>query len=366
MTITFLLGNGFDLNLGLKTQYKHFYKYYLSLDNKDDTPVIETFKKDLSDNLENWSDLEMVLGQYAKNFNNENENDFIELLYNIQDSLADYLDSQDSTFTISEEDKKKAISDLLLPENYLTPREKQEFLEFKKQLSTNSTIVNVITFNYTKTFENIYGWAGKPLSIGSKRIGNTVYNDEIKLFEHIHGTTDDNMILGVNDSTQISNDDLKNATKTIRALVKTEMNLHAGTLRDNRCVSAIQNADLICVYGMSLGVTDIFWWEKICSRLANSHARLIIFSKANEVPSRRKYMGSNNKDELKNKLVSHFNYDAQIKKKILIQTFACLNSNIFKVNLKHPEKKTNIALAFEAVEKTDDNAQKSIKIASNL
>ena len=127
-----------------------------SLDNKDDTPVIETFKKDLSDNLENWSDLEMVLGQYAKNFNNENENDFIELLYNIQDSLADYLDSQDSTFTISEEDKKKAISDLLLPENYLTPREKQEFLEFKKQLSTNSTIVNVITFNYTKTFENIY------------------------------------------------------------------------------------------------------------------------------------------------------------------------------------------------------------------
>lgn len=173
------------------------------------------------------------------------------------------------------------------------------------------------------------------------------------------------MILGVNDSTQISNDDLKNATKTIRALVKTEMNLHAGTLRDNRCVSAIQNADLICVYGMSLGVTDKFWWEKICSRLANSHARLIIFSKANEVPSRRKYMGSNNKDELKNKLVSHFNYDAQIKKKILIQTFACLNSNIFKVNLKHPEKKTNIALAFEAVEKTDDN-EKSIKIASNL
>ncbi|MBR2967449.1 MAG: bacteriophage abortive infection AbiH family protein [Clostridia bacterium] len=365
MTITFLLGNGFDLNLGLKTQYKHFYEYYLSLDKTNDTPVIEAFKKDLADNLENWSDLEIVLGKYAEKFNNETENDFIELLYNIQDALADYLDKQDSTFTISDEDKKKAISDLILPENYLTLREKQDFLEYKKQINTNSYALNVISFNYTKTFENIFGWNGKPLTIGSRRAGNTVFNDEIKLFEHIHGTTDDNMILGVNDSTQINNEKLKIATKTIRALIKTEMNLHAGTLRDNRCVSAIQNADLICIYGMSLGETDKFWWEKICSRLANSHARLIIFSKANEVPSRRKYMASNNKDELKNKLVAHFNYDIQIKKRILNQTFVCLNSNMFKVKLNYPEKKSDIAIAFDAVEKLNESAQKSIKIASS-
>lgn len=28
MNVTFLLGNGFDLNLGLLTSYKDFYSYY--------------------------------------------------------------------------------------------------------------------------------------------------------------------------------------------------------------------------------------------------------------------------------------------------------------------------------------------------
>lgn len=28
MNVTFLLGNGFDLNLGLSTSYKDFYSYY--------------------------------------------------------------------------------------------------------------------------------------------------------------------------------------------------------------------------------------------------------------------------------------------------------------------------------------------------
>lgn len=28
MNITFFIGNGFDLNLGLKTRYKDFYKYF--------------------------------------------------------------------------------------------------------------------------------------------------------------------------------------------------------------------------------------------------------------------------------------------------------------------------------------------------
>ena len=28
LNITFLIGNGFDIGLGLKTRYKDFYKYY--------------------------------------------------------------------------------------------------------------------------------------------------------------------------------------------------------------------------------------------------------------------------------------------------------------------------------------------------
>lgn len=35
MNITFLIGNGFDLNLKLNTQYSDFYKYYIKNDPKD-------------------------------------------------------------------------------------------------------------------------------------------------------------------------------------------------------------------------------------------------------------------------------------------------------------------------------------------
>ena len=35
MNIVFLIGNGFDLNLGLKTRYRNFYDYYVALPKKN-------------------------------------------------------------------------------------------------------------------------------------------------------------------------------------------------------------------------------------------------------------------------------------------------------------------------------------------
>ena len=35
MNITFLIGNGFDLNLNLNTRYSDFYKYYIENDPQD-------------------------------------------------------------------------------------------------------------------------------------------------------------------------------------------------------------------------------------------------------------------------------------------------------------------------------------------
>ena len=35
MKITFLIGNGFDINLGLKTKYKEFVNYYKKIDYKE-------------------------------------------------------------------------------------------------------------------------------------------------------------------------------------------------------------------------------------------------------------------------------------------------------------------------------------------
>ena len=79
MEITFLLGNGFDIQCGLKTSYLDFYKYILkkkySIDltkeiDKDPALKIdniiysEIYKS--KDKIENWADLEFQLGVFTK------------------------------------------------------------------------------------------------------------------------------------------------------------------------------------------------------------------------------------------------------------------------------------------------------------
>ncbi|MDE7070744.1 MAG: bacteriophage abortive infection AbiH family protein [Clostridia bacterium] len=348
MRTVFLLGNGFDINLGLKTRFRDFYDYYLGIESKKD--IIIQFKKDLRENLENWSDLEIELGKYSKNFNKKNEQEFIELLYDIQDNLADYLDKQDLDFTISDADKRKTFADLINYERYLTERERRNFSNY---LTKTDNHINIITYNYTKTFEKLYDWEGSSKLIGNKAIAGYSYKVSMDSVEHIHGTTSNNMLLGVNDSSQILSEDLKGSLKTLRSFVKTEMNLNAGTLRDEHCVSIIGKADIICIYGMSFGETDKYWWHIIGDRLIKSNAILVIFNVDEVIPSRRSYAQIDNKDVIIEKFLSHLDIEETVKLNISKRIFVCLNSRMFKVKLDYAEQPDvlNVVKKFLEVEK---------------
>ena len=52
MNITFLIGNGFDINLGLKTRYSDFYPYFI--EKSTETNMIRTWLE--ADELL-WADL---------------------------------------------------------------------------------------------------------------------------------------------------------------------------------------------------------------------------------------------------------------------------------------------------------------------
>ncbi|MDE6472538.1 MAG: bacteriophage abortive infection AbiH family protein [Clostridia bacterium] len=354
MRTTFLLGNGFDINLGLETSFRKFYDYYLKRDNNNN--VIKKFKDDLSENLENWSDLEIALGEYSKNFNKKSEQDFIDLLIDIQDNLAEYLDKQDSDFVLSDSDKKKALDDLINYDVYLTARERKTFLEYRN-LGENR--ISIITFNYTKTFEKIYEWKGTLKAVGSRQIGSGYYKELLEYFEHIHGTTTNNMIMGVNDSSQILNDELKDSINTLRSFVKTEMNFNAGTLRDDSCASAIDKADIICVFGMSFGETDKFWWLKVGERMVKSPSTaLVIFNKTKEViPNRHAYLQEGSKELVKNMFLAHLDLDDTLKSQISKRIFVCLNSKMFKVKLDY----TNQPDVLNVVKKLLEAEKKNLK-----
>ena len=52
MNVTFMIGNGFDLGIGLRTAYSDFYKVYCKTNSKD-SPEVRKFKSELEENYEN-------------------------------------------------------------------------------------------------------------------------------------------------------------------------------------------------------------------------------------------------------------------------------------------------------------------------
>ena len=316
--------------IGLNTRYRQFYDYYIKQDSKCE--IIRQFKEDLSEHIEDWADLEIALGNYAEHFSPEQVNDYIELLDDVQDALANYIDDQLIDFNVSDEDRKKLITDLFSPERYLNPREKEGFDEYKKLFLSHSYNADVISFNYTKTFEKLYDYTGTSVTLNTRSYNRSSYSQILKSVEHIHGLTNSDMILGVNDSSQIKNDALKNIQEVHRALVKTEANINAGTLRDRRAQKLINTSDILCIYGMSIGATDKIWWETIINHLNGSAARLIIFSKGDEIIARRSYRARSIKDSIIQKLLSYKKLDENVYKNIASRIFVCINSKMFSLS----------------------------------
>lgn len=85
MNITFLIGNGFDINLGRNTRYTDFYPYYLSKKHDD------IISKALAENYDRWADLELALGQLLSDVAPDQVTEFLDSKGVLESDLADYL-----------------------------------------------------------------------------------------------------------------------------------------------------------------------------------------------------------------------------------------------------------------------------------
>lgn len=97
MRITFLVGNGFDLNCGLHTQYSDFYKYFIEKHPQN------TIACEIADNPENWADLELSIGKYIEKVSGENRETFLNDLAELEEELRDYLQSENQRIVIGNE-----------------------------------------------------------------------------------------------------------------------------------------------------------------------------------------------------------------------------------------------------------------------
>ncbi|MDW5290917.1 AbiH family protein, partial [Formosa sp. PL04] len=269
MQTLFVIGNGFDINLGMKTRYFDFFKFYKGVES--DSELVNKLKNEISTDIENWADLELAFGQYTARLNNLEE--FEEVYEDLSDNLKDYLESVENGFNYENLDLKKVPEYLCHPEKFLLPKNKNEVSKWKSEWTNHSWSINVISLNYTCSLEKLLGDKQIGTQIGTHHNSAPIKFGQI---EHIHGYLNKRMILGVNDVSQIANVSFQEDEDIINAIVKDDCNKAYRHTLEEKCKKWISSSQLICLFGSSIGETDKLWWELIGEKL-KSNSKLIIF-----------------------------------------------------------------------------------------
>ncbi len=219
-----IIGNGFDLNLGLKTKYSDFiddeaFKSLVLVD-KPNLLCHYLYKVHLKErNLDNWIDVETTLKVASRAYEKQArfKNDFDELKQTLIKYYQEKIDKQKLDKT------SRAY----------------QFLS-----KTNMNDIIIIDFNYTNSTKRILSEFGR---INNREIDRRVIK--------IHGSYSANdIILGVEDGASIGKDH--------EFIIKSN-NLNYVGFNLNRL---LENARIFSVFGHSLGETDHMYFKSFFTR----------------------------------------------------------------------------------------------------
>lgn len=319
VSITYLIGNGFDISIGLKTKYSDFYKYITNSHEfvKDNNKILESIKN----KSDLWSDLELGLGKYTESIGNNNEKleKFYEDKFEIDLKLREYLRIQqeridwEKSKNIIEKDFKNNIYSFY---NLFKTTEKDKIFDLIR--SNRISDYRIISFNYTNIIEKCV----------------ELSEEKLKLL-YLHGSLDaDNAILGVNDSDQIKNEFFKESIEMSIVMNKLTINNDIGEYTINRAENILNDSLIICIYGMSIGDTDKYWWEKILDNLVKEKTKMvIIFHYEPNLDMRDRLKVLRAKNKVKEQLLKYSSEDETLKNKIKNKILVECNSNMFHMNL---------------------------------
>lgn len=332
MNITFLIGNGFDIQLGLKSSYSDFLRSYTPNWNgsNSNNKNIADFKWYLQrrDNQELWADAEKAMGIHLKDFNDDTIGNYHERIEDFETQMIDYLESQQARCGYTEREKIAQIFlDFLLHSfnDVLNDRA----CEFGDNAERKDNYY-FITFNYTNLLANVVSCCLEYLNTTNVSVSDIIY--------HVHGTLDSQIIMGVNDESQLDLGGGVTLTELIKdELIKPIMNNRLGGGAELEAEKIIINSDVIYTYGISYGETDRLWWDVIRKWLKeNSEHKLVVFIKepnkkiSSKIPWHARIYEDRKRADVLKKLGIWLN-DADYKR-LLSQIYIILNTT--RLNLK--------------------------------
>jgi len=253
MKVTFIVGNGLDISLGMETSYPEFYKYIK--DKKKDTknPIYIAIQNDHED----WSDFEVALGRHtegiellsSKKARDIFVEEFFESYNEVLEDLADYLGFKQAEL------KEKAVSYIMRREHIYSELKDGAARKITTVLGNQPIELGLVTLNYTNSLEQLlYQNANYMKNRGMI----------LKSVHHAHGSLAEYLTIGVNDESQLSaalSDESKDN------LIKSKLLSSMDDDRLGTTENIIASSSIIVIYGTSLGETDAYIWQKVVSWL---------------------------------------------------------------------------------------------------
>jgi hypothetical protein len=260
----FIVGNGFDLNLGWRTKYKHFIKSHfcpIHPAGSGSCPMDEYLARKIE--VERWYDLECILRDYAAygHESHRKADPKDELFFNeLRGSLSEY---------IKQESKKEIDTDSLA-------------VRVLKAVLANGYFTSIYTFNYTDLYKI------------AEKAGIHSWFD----FKFVHGNVNNNsIILGVD-----SNSELREGYAYLRKG-------YSEHYRTNYIHYDLQECDEVVFFGHSLGdmdypyFRDFFYTQSHCVNRKDGK-RITIFTKDNhsriEILEQLRLMNEGQQERLQN------------------------------------------------------------------
>lgn len=342
-----MIGNGFDVDKGIESSYAKFYEWYCK--EPTDLNHIKTFRENIKDDIESdapadqktWADFELGLGKYTAKFTKETIEEFLDCIEDGQENIRQYLLLQEEKFdpdTYSEDSYNafgESIRDFY---SEVSDSERPTIQSVIKSQDEVNKEIKFLTFNYTDTLERIIAkLPSETLSSWTTRGSRYTYRISRNVL-HVHGTTHEFPVLGVNDESQIANKDLLETPQFKEMLCKADSVRALGKLWHEEAEKQISKSKFVCVLGMSLGDSDAKWWRKLNQWLkADNSRRLIIYWFEHDPPngvSIRKELQC--KEKVKNRLVSFSKLSPEEITSIKSRIYVVINTKKFlKLEKQH-------------------------------
>lgn len=318
MNITFIIGNGFDLQNDLKTSFYDFFEYVFENEIMNENNYIYKIYNEESgtDKGDEWSNFEEKLGQLTFDIPEKVDVEkFISDLVEFRNDFIDYMIKQQELYNIESKEAEKIIYTTI--KHFYDKLKDNEKSTIKHKLNSVSKIdVYFINFNYTNTLDVLLSNANNQVRVDGKLY---VIHKPIS----VHRTLLDGTFLGVDNEKQL-NAKVFNDIQ-LNGLIKP--NSIEGYAVDDvkNAKNILRNSSIMFIFGMSLGRTDESWWKLIAEGIQKpNEKRYLIINEFNDGAKKHPFLYLNNIDNAKENFLKHLDKDSNnnLNDKIFISFMA--------------------------------------------